>query len=356
MNDLNDGGTHPAQSSSKGQRTMWNRLVSRNDERGQILVIVAGGILVFIAMVGLVIDTGVGFHERRNIQNASDLSAMAGTKVIADHYLDGGRTGSDVYAAVNSSLIANGCVVADGCDWTAQYVKPDPAVTGGEILMGDVTTAGGIPVGAQGVRIDTESSPDTFFMRVVGISQLNVAVDATAMTSSLLNEAPSGILLPIAAFDSDYQPGVEYELTAGAEGPGNFGWLSWTGPVNTGTLANSLCNLDNPEMVFPVWSHGSTGTMNANDVRDCMDGWIGSTVLIPIWAQTNDRGGSNLDYEIRTLGAFVLDGFDLHANKVTGHFIDFYALPGVPAGYGSPPCPPTDPDCSTRTNFIGLTR
>jgi len=233
---------------------------------------------------------------------------------------------------------------------------PDPAVTGAEILLGDVTAAGGIPAGAQGVRIETETFTDTFFMRVVGIDEMDVAVDATAMTSSLLNESPAGILLPIAAFDSDYQTGIEYELTAGDEGPGNFGWLSWLGPVNTGTLANSLCNLDNPAMTFPVWVHGATGTMNANAVRDCMDHWLGSTVLIPIWAQTNDRGGSNLDYEIRTLGAFVLEGYDTHANKVTGHFVDFYALPGVPAGYGSPPCPPTSPSCSTRTNFIGLTR
>jgi len=335
---------------------MWNRLVSRDDERGQVLVIVAGGLLVFIAMVGLVIDTGVGFHERRDIQNASDLSAMAGTKLIADHYLDGGRTGAEVYAAVNSSLIANGCVVADGCDWTAQYVKPDPAVTGGEILLGDVTTAGGIPAGAQGVRIETESSTDTFFMQVVGIDQMDVAVNATAMTSSLLNEAPSGVLLPIAAFDSEYQTEVEYELTAGEEGPGNFGWLTWRGSPNAPTLEASLCHPDNDAMTFPVWIEGDTGITNSSGVRECMTNWLGSTVLIPIWAQTNGRGGSNLEYEIITLGAFVLTDFDQHANKVKGYFVEFYALPGVPAGYGSPPCVPTDPACTTRTNFIGLTR
>ena len=337
---------------------MWKRIRNRDDERGQILLIVAAGIFVFIALVGLVIDTGVGFRERRNLQNASDLSAMAGTKVIADHYIaeDGGRTGAQVYTAVNSSLLANGCVAADGCTWTAQYVRPDPAVTGDEILLGDVTAGGLIPALAQGVRVNTASTPGTFFMVVVGIDEINVAAEGTAMTSSLLNEAPSGVLLPIAAFDSDYQAGIEYELTAGEEGPGNFGWLTWSGAVDNPTLANSLCNPDNPAMEFPVWIEGSTGIKNSSAVRDCVDSWLGSTVLIPIWGQTNNAGGSNLSYEILTLGAFVLTGYDTHANKIEGYFVEFYALPGVPAGYGSPPCPPTDDTCSTRTNFIGLTR
>ena len=309
-----------------------------------------------VSLVGLVIDTGVGFRERRNLQNVSDLSAMAGTKVIADHYLDGGRTGAQVYAAVQASLAANECVPADGCNWSAEYVRPTPGAPGTEIPLGAVTNAGAIPAGAQGVKVDTESTPATFFMRVVGIDEIAVATDATAMTSSLLNEAPAGVLLPIAAFDSDYQADVEYELTAGEEGPGNFGWLTWRGSPNAPTLEHSLCHPDNDAMTFPVWIQGDTGITNSSGVRACMTGWLGSTVLIPIWGQTNNRGGSNLNYEVITLGAFVLTDFDQHANKVKGHFVEFYALPGVPAGYGSPPCPPTDGAASTRTNFIGLTR
>lgn len=336
---------------------MFKRPLGRGDDRGQILIIVAAGLLVFIAFVGLVIDTGVGYRERRNIQNASDLSALAGTKVIADHYLDGGRTGAEVYDAITASLEANGCAPASGCTWEANYVRPDAAVTGSEIDLGDVTALAPIPANAQGVRVDTESAPETFFMRAVGISEIEVATNATAMTSSLLNEAPAGVLLPIGAFDSDYEPGVEYELTAGEEGPGNFGWLDWDGGApNTPELAESICNPNNPAMIFAVWIDGSTGIKNGNDVRDCLDQWLGETVLIPIWGQTNDAGGNNLEYEVITLAAFTLTDYDQQANKVNGYFVEFYALPGVPAGYGRPPCVTTDDTCSTRTNFIGLTR
>jgi Flp pilus assembly protein TadG len=336
---------------------MFKRITARRDERGQILLIAAAGMFVFIALVGLVIDTGVAFRERRNIQNAADLSSLAGTKVIADHYLDGGRTGTDVYDAITESLAANGCSVANDCTWTAVYVRPNSTITGSEVDLGDVTTTAPIPPNTQGVRVTTHSTPDTFFMRAVGISEVDVETPATAMTSSLLNEAPSGVLLPIAAFDSDYEVGVEYELTAGEEGPGNFGWLDWDGgSPNEPELANSICFPDNPAMTFAVWIDGSTGKKNGSAVRDCLTKWLGTTVLIPIWGQTNNHGGNNLEYEIITLAAFTLTDFDQHANSVNGYFVEFYALPSVPAGYGRPPCVPTDPTCNTRTNFIGLTR
>ena len=88
---------------------MFKRITARRDERGQILLIAAAGMFVFIALVGLVIDTGVAFRERRNIQNAADLSSLAGTKVIADHYLDGGRTGTEVSTRSPKAWRANGC-------------------------------------------------------------------------------------------------------------------------------------------------------------------------------------------------------------------------------------------------------
>ena len=266
---------------------------TKRNERGQILVIVAGGLLVFVALVGLVIDTGIGYRARRSLQNASDLSAMAGTRVIADYYLTDQvadpTTGAEVHQAIAASLIANGCLTANGCTWSAEYVRPDPDVTGSEIDLGAVTTVAAIPAGTQGVRVATAEPSETFFMRAVGIAEIDVDTQATAMTSSLLNEAPSGVLLPIGAFDSDYETGVEYELTAGDEGPGNFGWLSWSGAVNAPTLADSICNPDNPEMTFPVWIEGATGMMNSSQVRDCLDQWLGKTVLIPIWGQTNER-------------------------------------------------------------------
>ena len=92
--------------------------MSRSDDpRGQILVIVAGGLVILMLAVGLVIDTGLSFVVRRDAQNIGDLASLAGTKVVADHYTDGGRTGAQVYAGVRASAIDNGCTGT--CTWEA---------------------------------------------------------------------------------------------------------------------------------------------------------------------------------------------------------------------------------------------
>jgi len=333
-----------------------------HNERGQVLLIVAGGMVAFLLIAGLVIDAGIGFREKRTAQNVSDLSAMAGTKVVADYYLDGPTVdGADVYAAVDSSTAANGCTVVKDCSWSAEYVKPAGGGGTTEADLGPVANGGAIPSGAQGVRVVTDDSVETFFMQLVGIDNMDVSAAGTALTSQLIDGSPGSVLLPIGVFDSPYQPGTVYELTEGSHGPGNFGWLSWTGSPSADVMAESVCTPNNPAYTFPAWIEGATGVMNKRQARDCLDGYIarGDTVLVPVWSQTNNGGGSHLDYEVVGLAAFVLTDYDQHAVNVNGRFVEFFALPSIPAGYGAPPCNPvTAPvgTCNNVTNFIGLTR
>jgi hypothetical protein len=334
-----------------------NRIRSHQEpsgQRGQILPIAVGGMITLLLIAGLVIDSGVAFHERRTSQNISDLAAMAGTRVIAHYYLDpsAGVTGSDVYDALSDSVRNNGC--GTPCGWTAHYVRPNG--TGVTEDLGEVTAASTIPAGTQGVRVVTDRHPRTYFMPLIGVNQLDVAAEATALTSQL-DDPPPGILLPIGIFDADYQVGQDYTLTEGEEGPGNFGWLSWFGSPSSPVLVESLCNPNNPAFTFPAWFDGATGVMNSSGARACLDGYIANqtVVYVPIWEQTNDAGGSNLQYEVVGVAAFVLTGYDQHAVTVTGNFVEFYSYPSVPAGYGEPPCSATtDPNCNERTNFIGL--
>ena len=327
---------------------------ARHGERGQVLPLMAGGLLVLLVLVGMVIDTGVAFKERRTAQNISDLAAMAGTRMVAEVYLDPSAavTGVTVYDAIDKSITTNGC--ADPCAWTGVYTRPTGPGTW--TSMGSVERAGLVPVGAQGVSVTTARRPGTFFIRLIGQNEWDVSAVATAMASRL-PDPPPGILLPIGIFDADYETDREYTLTAGDEGPGNFGWLSWTGPVNVPTLRESVCHPNNPGFSFPWWFDGATGTMNDSVTRDCIQGYIdGQTVVyVPIWRQTNGRGGSNLQYEITGVAAMVLTDFPNHSIDVTGRFVKFYSYPSVPAGFGTPPCSATvDPNCDERFNFIGL--
>lgn len=330
------------------------RLPSRTGERGQVLPLMAGGMVALLLLVGLVIDTGVAFKERRSAQNTSDLAAMAGTRIIADWHMDPASTltSADVWTAVNGSAAVNGCT--DPCAWTGEYVKPNGlhAIT----VVGALASSGGIPPTAQGVRVTTNRSPGTYFIRLIGQDHWNVGAGATAMTSRLASP-PGGILLPIGIFDADYQTGQVYTLTAGEHGPGNFGWLSWGGSPSETDLATSICDPNNPAFDFPTWFTGSTGVKNSSDIRACIEAYIANqtVVYVPIWLQTNDAGGSNLTYEITGAAAFVLTHYDQHAVEVQGRFVEFYSYPGVPAGFGLPPCSATTEEtCDERTNFIGL--
>ena len=50
----------------------------REAERGQILVLFTLAIVAIIGVLGLVLDGGSAFAQRRDEQNVSDLAAMAG--------------------------------------------------------------------------------------------------------------------------------------------------------------------------------------------------------------------------------------------------------------------------------------
>jgi hypothetical protein len=322
----------------------------REEPRGQILVIVAGGMVVLLMAVGLVIDTGLGFVVRRDAQNVADLASLAGTKVIADHYTDGGRAGADVYAALDTNASENGCT--DACTWEAEYVAAAPTTGADEPSLGPVVNGGTIPAAAQGVRVSVSRPSATHFMRIIGMSELEVGTTATALTASIPGVGP-GVLLPIAMSPPESMtPGEIYNLTDGKDGPGNFGWLSWDGSNAAGVLADSICNPDNPEITVPLYIPGSPGKKNKGELRDCLDEYIeqGTTVLVPIWDGTHPGNGNNAQYRVIGFAAFVLTYHSQPAvDNIQGAFVEYYPLTTVPAGF-------SPPGADDATYFLGLIR
>ena len=325
-------------------------------ERGQVAVIFAGGLVTMLLLTGLVIDGGIAFLNRREAQNIADLAAMAGTKTVSDHYVDGGRTGADVYAAVEANAASNGCTAAEACTWEARYVRPTGP--GSEQEIGQVHPNGAIPGGAQGVVVTVTRTPGTFFVRVIGQSTWQVETRATALTAHLDGLPPGGVL-PIAVDppNANFQPGDEYQLTAGMDGPGNFSWLSWDGSNDANSLADSICNPDNPALSFTPapWVAGDPGKTNSGGdagVRACVDSWIdeGATVLIPTWSEARGQG-NNFEFKITGLVAMVVTGRGQPAiDSITARFVEYYPLPSIEAGYGGPPIP------GQGVFFLGLVR
>lgn len=255
--------------------------------RGQVLVIVAMGMIVIVAMVGLVIDGGYAWTRQRDTQNGADAVAKAGT-VVVQHLLAGDNptpTDLDVACAAESAAASNGVVIeaAEYTDFQGEPLVPPVAV-------GTCSGVGlPIPTGAQGVKARTSETFATFLMPVIGIPQLTAVADATAVVGAL--EALGGALpvtfpessqvcdrvdpvdFTIRADDGDgtWEP---YEIIDEADAdstnlaivplcdiaPGSVGWLDWDCGQNLAQSIDDPCEIFIP---IPAWVHTQTGNVNA---------------------------------------------------------------------------------------------
>lgn len=363
----------------------------RESERGQILIIVAGGLIGLLAIVALVLEGGTMILNRRDGQNAADLAALAGARMVALNYTDGGRTQADVYAALDSNLEVNNCgaTATAPCTWEARFVGA------GLVDLGTVVdTATALPANTLGVTVGVTRSPSAMVGRVLGFDTWDISTEATAVSAKSPDIA-GGTLLPIAlcgfgvvgsgecdAADGTnafpFQAGQTVDLTDGMDGPGGFGWLSWTGSNSATTLEASLCEANNPPFQLDsltddpgdwlkgdiigtnpadgeTWFPAGNGKMNSSGVRACLDKWIdsGITVLIPIYDTLSSKpNGDNLAYHIVGVAAFILTAREQPAvDQIQGNFVAYYPLTSIPGGSGWTP-----PDADDTTTFIGLVK
>ncbi len=328
------------------------------------------GLVALILVAGLVLDGGNAFLNRRQGQNASDLAALAGTNAVANFYVtDGGTSaaasadGPKVYMAISNSLAANGCASSGGvpCTFSASYVDVGQNVTGPVTPTGAIPTVGNglATTNTQGVMVNVTRQPSTFFLGVIGQSSWAVGTSATALTGQLTS-GPGGALLPIGINPpANSQTGTIFTLTNGSSyGPGNFGWLSWTGANATGILVASLCNPDNPALQVGDWVPGDTGVTNSSNVRDCLQQWIdsGATVYVPLFKNCSPCNGNNAQFQIYGFAAFVLTSYTTSGgaiNTLQGYFVGTAGFTSVPAGSGTGPPPPTQ---GATTIQLGLVR
>jgi len=76
------------------------RSVRSPNERGQILVLFAGGLIVLFIIAALAFDVGMVLVERRDEQNAADAAALAGARYVKDDPT-AARAAASRYALLN---------------------------------------------------------------------------------------------------------------------------------------------------------------------------------------------------------------------------------------------------------------
>ena len=286
-------------------------------ERGQFLVIVAAGMIVLVALVGLVIDGGYAWGRQRDTQNAADAAALAGATVMAERLAgaEPARTDTNVNTAVNTAFLNNE-VPRDAAFYT--NIAGDLITAGGAVTTNEAAAAkvggGSIPSAAAGVRARGIQTFDTFLMRIIGFNTSTATAPATAV-AGYLNEvcaAESGcdvlpITFPVTILQCNntgnapvaFEPPTFWQVTNEpisiplcGNGPGNIGWVDWyPGTAGCdGTPSEGLpeveCEIltpNNPPISLPSWNKiAQTGNPNATYIETAINTrYSGQIIRIP---------------------------------------------------------------------------
>jgi len=108
-----------------------NPIQRDSSQQGQSLIILAAGMVVFLALVSIVVDACMDYVQRRQVFNSMDAAAQAGTLKVAI----AGSTNADVMTAVNNYAETNGTSQANvtayyvGRDATGHFTTSTTAIT-----------------------------------------------------------------------------------------------------------------------------------------------------------------------------------------------------------------------------------
>jgi hypothetical protein len=285
-------------------------------ERGQVLVIVGVGMILFVLMVGLVVDGGHAWGEQRDTQNASDAAAEAGALKLAENLSfkacqdnpaqcnnltpPAPNGNAEVRAAVIAAASGRHVTVEEA--WYTDYFG---ARVGGSPLIGSAPLAGGpAPTDAEGVEVTGVKTFDTYIAKVIGMNQMTARTPAVAV-SGYIDKVGRGNVLPVTIpvnvttcsnTNGVQNGGAAWPLNQPqivplcSSGPGNVGWLDWEPPHGgTSELADAILHPNNPELAIPGWYFvAETGNVSASQVQDALMTYApgNQEVIIPLFDAT----------------------------------------------------------------------
>ena len=222
--------------------------------RGQVLVIVALGIIVLLAIAGIAIDVGRLMAERRHMQTAADAAALAACQSLKD-----GAVADEAAALARARSVAS--VNLDGSPSGTTGVMADPAVyedeDGSGFLDADELVSG-VVVSSTSVRVAISGDVETTLARVVGIPTLGVGARARC----ILVQDPA-LPLVVRRYDGPPGPGGSFVDVLATEA------TSTSGQVDSNPLGYDVrtpASLTTKGPLFDIYGLGSKA-LNSNEFR-----------------------------------------------------------------------------------------
>jgi hypothetical protein len=176
----------------------------RNDERGQVLIIVAAGMIVLMGIAALVVDLGMSWMLRRQEQNAADPAAIAAARWLRDPV-----TGNAMWDPIKAW--------DDACFYAQQngFFEGDAgcaAAKASSSLEVHSPPVSGPYAGSPGkVQVIIRETHPAFFGRVLGSSEATVSTSAVAA-----NDANNSNSSSLVALQNVCQAGAAGSINGGA--------------------------------------------------------------------------------------------------------------------------------------------
>ena len=290
------------------------------DERGATIVIIAMVLVVLLGLVGLAVDAGALYKERRELRNGADAAVLA---IAEDCALDA-RPCTDAVATDTAGTFAD-LNAKDGASGVESVALDLTAQTVRVVTHTEVAATGSIEI-------------EPYFMQLLGIGGTTVRGRATAQWG-----VPRTMhdVLPLIISDCEWpEQAIGYTTTLYTHGtsgevlecnalpghdrdgdgslPGGFGWLD----------TDSDCIMD---ISAGDWYPNEPGAPPPNPCKPMIQ--VGNTVVIPWFSDWDGvEGTGNGSYFIEGFGAFVIES---------------YRFPGLVSP--DPPCDP--PNFCIRGTF-----
>lgn len=304
-------------------------------DRGAVLPFVAVMLVVLVGMGALVVDAGALYQERRELQNGADAAALAVAKDCAEGDCDDGPWGPPAESTAKHFANEN---AEDDLSEIDEICGDGP----GLVACGETPE---VPDGATGwVKVTTETSDeindqiDFVLAPVLDAALDGKTVHATAIAAwgpvgsattiplifSLCEFTEfGGSLDPVTLPDGSHH--IYFHHTepagdcpqgpAGDDLPGGFGWLDATD-----------CEITIDQ---DGWVRTDTGVAFDNDCKP--ETWQNAEVLIPLFDQTNELTGNNIEYHVAGFIGFKVLGYKFPARTwPTG-----FECPLQPGGSGT---------------------
>lgn len=160
----------------------------RHPERGQSLLLMAGLLVVLLAMAAFVIDLGNAYYSSRQLQAATDAAALAGAEDLPNTTA---VTTASKYSAVSGNLNAH--MNLGNVSMATGYPQLKCLTTTGVPCLP--------PANMNAITVKEQASVPTFFARVFGVKTLTIGATATAVARGG-SAAPFNVMIVLDTTDS----------------------------------------------------------------------------------------------------------------------------------------------------------